>query len=191
MVEVLDDLMIQEGIGVFYVNEDAVVHAYNQVAHNLLKNNDVLSIKKGKLTTKDRGKYEELCYRIKCKCNCYSAKESLLIKQAKSPHPVKLSLFSSNNIVRGDDLSNLVVVLAKDTSIKEKFLASDFADFYNLTEAEKKLSQSLFEGFTLNEHSEKRGIKITTTRWTLNNVFSKTVTSSQIELIGLFRPFTE
>jgi len=103
----------------------------------------------------------------------------------------RISLFPLKDLPNDADVENLVIVLARDTSIKPKFMATGFTEFYKLTDAEKALSQSLYDGLSLREHSEKRGVKITTTRWTLNNLFSKTFTRSQLELQGLFNSFTD
>jgi len=192
MLETLNEVMQEEGVGVFYVREDASVYGFNDYAEDLLKKSDVISINAGSLTVNDPKKDREFKHRVRFKALC-TGKESLLVSHGESRYPVKLSLFPIQDIIP-ESLSankNLVVILVKDMSIKPKFMANDFAGFYNLTDAELQLANSLYDGLTLKKHSEMRKVKITTTRWTLDNLFSKTFSRSQAELKDLLISFAD
>jgi DNA-binding CsgD family transcriptional regulator len=62
---------------------------------------------------------------------------------------------------------------------------ADLHQLYGLTSAESTLANCLMEGKTLNECSEFLGIRRSTARMHLRNLFSKTGTQRQSELVGL------
>jgi DNA-binding CsgD family transcriptional regulator len=62
---------------------------------------------------------------------------------------------------------------------------ADLHQLYGLTSAESTLAICLMEGKTLNECSELLGIRRSTVRMHLRNLFSKTGTQRQSELVGL------
>ena len=47
------------------------------------------------------------------------------------------------------------------------------------------LAKALLNDIPLSDYASKKGVKITTVRWTLGNIFSKTETHSQNELKSL------
>jgi len=192
MIDTLNDLMQEEGVGVFYVREDSTVYGHNDFAKVLLDNSGAISISSGSLIVNDPQKTKEFKHKVKFKASCHG-KESLLISSGDSRYPVKLSLFPIQNIVENSvsKTTNLIVVLVKDMSVRPKFMTHDFAGLYKLTDAEIHLANSLYKGLTLKEHSEIRKVKITTTRWTLDNLFSKTFSNSQAELKDLLLSFSD
>ena len=81
------------------------------------------------------------------------------------------------------------LMLLTDTENETTLDIVSFSEHYELTCAESDLVQSLHLGRTLKDHAETRGVTITTVRWTLDNVFSKTYTKSQPQLKSLIDKF--
>jgi len=192
MIHTLNSLMRDGGIGVFYVRDDSSVIECNIEAQNLLKATNAIQILGGKLSVSDPIKSKEFALRVKIKSK-QSGKESILIKRNENRFPIKLSLFpvKENILCQGTRGGKLLVILAEDTGKNGKFLAASFAEHYQLTNAEVSLATSLYRNKSLKKHSDERGIKISTTRWTLDNLFSKTYTRSQLELSRLIKLFSE
>ncbi len=68
---------------------------------------------------------------------------------------------------------------SKTMIIQENILC----ELYNLTKAEARLTQLLFQGFSPHDISKINHVKISTIRSQLHNIFEKTSTSSQSDLI--------
>ena len=64
-----------------------------------------------------------------------------------------------------------------------KTLKDSLISLYGLTPAEAKLTQQLVDGITLKKAAKQSGIAIATARYQLREVFSKTRTNRQSELI--------
>lgn len=56
---------------------------------------------------------------------------------------------------------------------------------FGLTRAESALAAGLAQGLTLQEYAARQELKISTVRWHLQNIFERTETRSQAELVGL------
>ena len=67
------------------------------------------------------------------------------------------------------------------TSLSNKSIQNIF----DMTAAEAKLAAALCDGLTLDSYAEREGIAISTVRWHLHNLLSRTETRSQAELIRL------
>ena len=66
-----------------------------------------------------------------------------------------------------------------------KIAADRIAAALNLTAAEANLAAALSEGATLRGYAEREGLKITTVRWHLQNIFNRTGMRSQSDLVSM------
>ena len=63
--------------------------------------------------------------------------------------------------------------------------ASRLAATFSLTPAEANLAAALVKGLSLQEYAEQENLKITTVRWHLQNIFDRTDTRGQAELVSM------
>src|SRR5262249_8908624 len=56
---------------------------------------------------------------------------------------------------------------------------------FRLTPAEANLAAALANGLSLSEYAERENLKITTVRWHLQNIFDRTETRGQAELVAM------
>jgi DNA-binding CsgD family transcriptional regulator len=66
-----------------------------------------------------------------------------------------------------------------------KILPAQIAAVLDLTAAEANLASALAEGLTLQGYAERELLKVTTVRWHLQNVFNRTGTRSQSDLVSM------
>lgn len=66
-----------------------------------------------------------------------------------------------------------------------KIAAEQIAAALGLTAAEANLAAALSEGLSLSAYAEREGLKITTVRWHLQNIFSRTGVRSQADLVSM------
>ena len=86
----------------------------------------------------------------------------------------------------GDVTEGAVVsVLLGDSDARQAIAPEVLQTFYDLTPAEAELVGLLAEGVSLEEAAKRRGVTINTVRSQLKNVFAKTDTNRQGELIRL------
>lgn len=189
MINTLNEMMLQNGIGVFYLDDRINVLGANQTASEILQCQDEVWQSGSQLHFKDSGIKKKLIMIIQ---NLANGSSSFFIKRSLDKPPLKVSVFSCQDNIRGNDGAKAVsIVLMKDTQKKQTLCIESIAEHYSLTNAEASLVHALYDGKTLQQHACDRGIKITTARWTLDNVFSKTYTCSQSELKELAYKFSE
>jgi DNA-binding CsgD family transcriptional regulator len=66
-----------------------------------------------------------------------------------------------------------------------KIDAERIAAALGLTAAEANLTAALCEGLSLSAYAERKGLKITTVRWHLQNIFNRTGMRSQADLVSM------
>jgi DNA-binding CsgD family transcriptional regulator len=66
-----------------------------------------------------------------------------------------------------------------------KLDADRIAVALDLTAAEANLAAALSEGLSLSDYAEREGLKITTVRWHLQNIFNRTGMRSQADLVSM------
>ena len=77
------------------------------------------------------------------------------------------------------------VVFVSDPECRPQPPAEFLAQFYGLTPAEARLAEQLLAGASIKEAAEQLQVAERTARWTLGQVFTKTGTRRQSELIRL------
>jgi len=182
MINTLDQLMHHRNVGVIYLDNKARILSKNKYAERFFERESIISCAGNKLTLKrSRDKYffDEKLAAIQ-EGGIFA---SLFVKQNVDKPPIKLSLYPiMDSLTTSDCETPTSLLLLKDTQEKNDLDIQSLTDHYRLTGAEANLVESLHRGLSLKEHSESRGIKVTTARWTLDNVFSKTYVNSQVEL---------
>lgn len=81
------------------------------------------------------------------------------------------------------------IVFVNDPELEPKAPSEALAWAYGLTAAEARLASALVTGTKLKDYADIHAISVNTARWTLKQVFRKTDTRSQAELVRLFLQF--
>lgn len=76
-------------------------------------------------------------------------------------------------------------VFIVDPALRPELPVDRIARFYGLTSAEAQLAVALATGQTLSEYTETAALSMNTGRWTLKQVFAKTDTRRQTEVVRL------
>lgn len=183
--------MLSRGVGVILLDGLGNVVNKNSIAKNIVNTTTKIWFSNKKLCVMDDA-FSPDNPRIKNLVSSDNTKfeKDVYIKGDSHSSPIKLSTIPIiDNLELDDGVKTKWLVLLTDTSEKSIFDSKSMGDFYNLTPAELSLASSIFDGLSLKEHAKKRGTSITTVRWTLDNVFSKTHTNSQILLKELTNKF--
>lgn len=190
MINTLDHLMYHRCVGVLYLDHTGGVLAKNDYADSFFEKDSEISCIGDKLVfkrSKDRDYFDLKLLEIQHG----RAYASLFVKRNIDEPPIKLSLHPIVDSLASENMNKPVsVLLLKDTKQRSQLDIDSLADHFGLTEAESSLVESMYLGCSLRKHAEVRGVKITTVRWTLDNIFSKTYVHSQSELIELARKYT-
>lgn len=95
---------------------------------------------------------------------------------------------ADNNSVRGSELKprKLALVIFKDTALTKEQVRA-IAGVFNLTAAEVRIAELLASGVRPQEISMALGVSLNTVRTHLKQVFQKTGTHRQSELLALFK----
>ena len=93
--------------------------------------------------------------------------------------PIRDDGFSDNDNIQG------TAIFVMDPDRSQFFSAEGLSLIFKLTQAESMVTNSLVSGLSLNEIAEDRNSSIDTVRGHIKNVFSKTGTNSQLDLLRL------
>lgn len=191
MINTLNAVMHQQGIGVIYLDGEANVLEKNPKADEILETSKKLWCRGKQLCFEDNQIKKNLLTKLETSLG-NKAKERIFVKKELDQSPIALSLYPIvDEVSTHSGRKSQWLMLLDDTNKKPTFSAKSMADFYRLTPAETELVNSIYNGLSLSEHAERRGIKITTVRWTLDNIFSKTYTNSQSKLKELANKFVD
>lgn len=92
---------------------------------------------------------------------------------------------ASRDMFSGDGVAPAVIVFVIDPEVKPHVASEVLTRIYDLTPAECRVAERLIHGDRLAEAAIRLGVSHNTTRTHLRNIFQKTGTSHQSELIGL------
>lgn len=183
MVNTFNEIMCQRGIAVFYLDTHRKILKANQRAKKIVELADGVGREAHNLVFEDKDSSSIL--REFCEDSIRSEFNGF-IRRPSGELPFKLTLTKVFDDHQLNSLKELTVIaLIDQTDVNLKFPGSFYETFYQLTPTELTLAKSLFEGNSLSEYAIQRGVKVSTARWTLDNVFSKTHTNSQGQLNSL------
>jgi len=190
MINTLDDIMFTNGVGVLYLDESQNIVSANGVAKRILDDGKAFKRLGQKLVFPDSSLRRKVLACIRT-VKSTEFQESIFIKRNVDEPPVRVNIYPySDDLTDSSGIKPSSVLLVSDMSLQPKLCSRSIKEFFSLTKAELALVESLALGLSLQQHAERRGVKVTTVRWTLENVFSKTYKRSQGELIDLIRKFS-
>ena len=181
MINTLNQLLLNMSAGIIYMDEFSNIIECNALARDILDKKDGLLVSNGMLVLENPKINKQLCHQSKFVMHTVTSPILVSRKNQLPPYKLELLPFKDewNNKNRNRPNS---ILLIKDPSLTFNFPKWIFSDHYKLTAAELELTKAIYGSMNLRDYANKRGVKISTVRWTLDNIFSKTFTHSQSEL---------
>ncbi|MEQ1577079.1 MAG: hypothetical protein ABL894_05435 [Hyphomicrobium sp.] len=176
------------------LDEDASVRFFNSAAKTLLVQKRHVSLsRQNQIQLPDAAKTREFRKQVK----------ELSVSQERGQDPIYLRYRPTESaaldFVRLSTVPSIAVKHCEHPEIlsgtvKAEFFVSQptarisaetIQKVFGITASESKLAEALCQGLTLDGYAEREGIAISTARWHLHNVLTRTETRSQAELIRL------
>lgn len=186
----LTGLLSEQNIGVVFLDKNNIILEMNEFAKKIISRGDgfldnhrILSV----LSRKDRIQFNKLisCASSQAFDARFSAKQ-MLVNRADGQLPYKVTFcpleFSNSS---AQDISPAVMVLINSPECEKSFPEYLFKIYFGLTRTELALCKAIFFDQSLSDYAHSRSIKVSTARWTLDNIFAKTGTHSQAQLKSL------
>ena len=190
MVNSISSFLERQKKAVIYLNDQFTVIKISPQAKRLINQAKTIEIQDQKITLKQLEANRRLYKDLKTTLKSNNSRVTFLSQpNQKTPFRVELHSIKGSDETQGDETAVLLVLLG-GAEASGSLMSHHFKQQYSLTNAEIRLVESLHLGHTLAEFAEKRKIKVSTVRWTLRNVFTKTRASSQSELRSLTRLFS-
>jgi DNA-binding CsgD family transcriptional regulator len=186
----LAEVMNRLPFGVMLVDRERRPVVSNRTADRLVGLNDGLSVSTGGLraaNASDDAVLQRLLGEAIARARDNSPTDRVMAisrPSGKRAFPVLVSPLLEGE--PGDVAEDAVAsVLLGDSDARQAIAAEVLQAFYDLTPAEAELVGLLAQGVSLEEAAKRRGVTINTVRSQLKNVFAKTETNRQGELIRL------
>jgi DNA-binding CsgD family transcriptional regulator len=175
------------GIGLVVCGADGHLLVINQTAERIVKANDGLEVDSdGRLRTtlECDPPFEELLQRVAEARG--EGEVALAVRRSSAKRPLTLLLRSSNGYPQGaGSVSPAALVLILDSALPVNTVEAELRQLYGLTHTETRLAKLLMEGLTLDDCCAALGIRRTTGRMHLRNLFAKIGVRRQSELVSL------
>jgi len=157
-----------------------LVHA-NALAERLLREDDSLVLRGGRLHAADADDAERLQSAIAQAARGLPARELTLRGRRSGPHACALSVVGTARTWPGV----LVIVRPRDAARTPS--AERLAQAFGLTAAEAKVALALLNGMTPAEYAESASLSMPTVRTHLSAIYAKTCTRRQAEAVQVLR----
>ena len=177
-------------IGVVVCDASAKVLTANSVAERILSDSDGLELNSdGALTAtlESAGSLRESIARmadLKVE-GAGPAHRAFAVRRPSGKRPLTLFLRASEASPGAAQSQPAVLVLIQDSASPVETTEAELRQLYGLTAAEARISNLLMEGAGLEECCDQLGIRRTTARMHLRNIFAKTGVRRQSELVAL------
>lgn len=189
MINTINEMMFQRGIGVVYLDDAANIIEKDCNADEILSSTSSFWRNSKQFFCDDKAVKEKILNYIGHK-EVPTSSAKFYIRKKYDKSPISLSIFPVvDNVSHASGARSRWLMLVRDTERKPNLSSQSMAQFYGLTNAEISLVAAIYQGVSLTDYAEHRGVKISTVRWTLDNIFSKTYTHSQSELLELANKF--
>jgi DNA-binding CsgD family transcriptional regulator len=179
-VHVLYGLFENLPMALFMVDSALRVHDVNPAAAELLKRDDGIALRAGKLvcaSVADTARLRQLV------SGTISAPgNGLAIERGDSPHPYLVTVIPAKRPTGGRPLFALAV---RDLGGTCQVGIDGAAEAFGLTKAETRLAQLLVAGHSLASAAASLGISHNTARTHMKRIYDKTATSRQSQLVQL------
>jgi len=187
---VADEVLSALSIAAIAVDPGCKVVFANAVAERSLRASDGLAVWKARLTTSDPRQEPALQEAIRRASHLSAGTvlppaDILPIRRArKRPLSITVAPFRADSWVGGLAGAS-AIVFANDPETRSPTTAQALARMYKLTPAETRLLDALLQGERLSEFANRTRISVNTAKTQLKQLFAKTETNRQAELMRL------
>lgn len=178
-------------VGIVFLEASGEVLRANERGNEILGQDDGLSISRGRLVTGRVADTHELDAIIQAACAAAGRPGPATPMSLKLTRPsgrrdleVMACPIDVDSRQWGDDPAAAFLVLS-DGETELDGVAHRLRELYMLSDAESKLAVAIASGTTVKEWAAQRGVSVETVRWQLKQVFAKTATSRQSDLMRL------
>ena len=175
--------------GMALVDRDCRLLLANRSASRLLDSGDGLALSHGRITASRREQVDHLRDLVDGICTGMGVSEDegagvMTIERADGVRPltIKVAPVQMNS---SDDGSRVAAVFIRDLEIRQSVPPEVVAKLFGLTFAEARVVAELVKGKRPQEVADDLGVSLNTVRNQLKQIFSKTNTGRQSELISL------
>lgn len=175
--------------GMALVDRDCRLLLANHSASRLLDSGDGLALSHGRITASRRDQVDHLRDLVDgvCTGTGVPADEGsgvMTIDRGEGVRPLSIKI-APVQLNSGDDGSKVAAVFIRDLEIRQSVPPEVVAKLFSLTFAEARVVVELVKGKRPQEVAEDLGVSLNTVRNQLKQIFSKTNTGRQSELISL------
>ena len=184
-------LMDRVGSAVFVVDANARVLLANACSEGLLENFEGLQVRGERIVAasraEDRALREAIAEAAVIPCSAGAGAKILTISNPQGPHPVVLSITPAGDGLLGTpgEQRPAAVLIATNPHPTYDLQRCAFASIFELTPAQARLAGVVLAGHSLSDASRLLRVSENTVRSHLKQVYQKTHTHSQIELVHL------
>ena len=177
-------------IGVVVCDASAKVLTANSLAEKILSDSDGLELNSdGTLTAalESAGSLRESIAQVAHlrSEDTVPSHRAFAVRRPSGKRPLTVFLRAASERSPGAALQPAVLVLIQDSASPVETTEVELRQLYGLTAAEARISNLLMEGAGLEECCDQLGIRRTTARMHLRNIFAKTGVRRQSELVAL------
>ncbi|MEN8195653.1 MAG: PAS domain S-box protein [Pseudomonadota bacterium] len=175
--------------GMALVDRDCRLLLANRSASRLLDSGDGLALSHGRITAARREQVDHLRDLVDGVCTGVGVEEDegagvMTIDRGDSVRPLSIKV-APVQLNSSDDGSKVAAVFIRDLEIRQSVPPEVVAKLFGLTFAEARVVAELVKGKRPQEVAEDLGVSLNTVRNQLKQIFSKTNTGRQSELISL------
>lgn len=173
--------------GMILVTPDSSLLMANRSASRLLDAGDGLIISAGRITAADRSQAEQLRGLVESVChgsNPDVGAAVMAVSRGEFVRPLSI-MVTPLQLAPEQASSEVAVIFIRDLEVRQSVPPNILGELFNLTPAEARVVVELVKGKRLQEVAEDLGVSLNTVRNQLKQIFSKTNTGRQSELISL------
>jgi DNA-binding CsgD family transcriptional regulator/PAS domain-containing protein len=177
-------------LGVALIRADGGVLFANAAANAVINNGDILSLSSGALALGQpgrRGRFRELLTRIAAmvKDGEQVSPRAIAVPRPSRQRPVSLLIWPLPDASEVGPDEPVAVVFIGDPEYRGEIDPMRLCDLYGLSRAEARVAALLAQGHRLDETAQILGVAYETVRKHLKQIFSKTGTDRQAELVRM------
>lgn len=174
-------------IGLMLLNQRGSIIELNKTANRIINANDGLSIKSKRIRCHLEQSQKLLDNLISSGCSSQNirVKEPINIPRLSSSPPYQIQVIQTNNRPLSSFIETGVIsmLIIQDPKFKTEIPRDSIRSYFNLTERETDIAELLLSGLKAKNIASKLGLSYESTRWYIKQIYIKTNTSSQNELI--------
>jgi len=190
MLNTLSSLICHQHKAALFLESTNRVLFANQFAHNLLDQAADFKIEKQEIVNSNIEQDTEYRNALK-RVSDQLVPRTIFWRDQNIHYPIRLDILPVFDEIITEESNAVAMVIVETYEPKTAAIKSAFGEFYSLTRAEISLVELLVQGLSLHECASFKRRTISTIRWTLRNIFTKTNTKSQRELLTIAAIFSD